>query len=114
MQLLSPLGDWIYVERVREAVSKGGIFLPQTFKAGRTGHSASAKINAVPDTFTALVLATGPDVQKSEASGLHQGDHAFVHAYADGDGTRLWTGEDCGERDRMFIKPKDVICAVDP
>jgi len=111
---ISPIADWIYVERVREKVTAGGIYLPETFKAGKHGHSAREKMNAVPDHFMARVLATGPAVQRSEAHGLFQGDMALVWSYADGDGSKLYTGESVGERDRLFIKPKDVVCALDP
>ena len=108
-----PIGSWIYVERIAERMSPGGIHLPETFRAGKSGLSARERINAIKDHFMVLVLATGPDVQKSEAAGLLQGDHALVWSYAEGDGSKLYTGESVGEKDRLFIKPGDVVCAVD-
>ncbi len=112
-QILTPIRDWLYVERIRETVTPGGILIPESFRAGKSGHSARLKMEAVRDYFLARVVATGPDVAKSEVSGLEQGDHAFVWSYADGDGSKLFTGETVGEKDHLFIKPKDVLCAVD-
>ncbi len=108
-----PIRDWLYVERIKETKTTGGILLPETFKAGKSGLSARQKMNAIKDHFLVKVLATGPEVQKSEASGLFQGDHALVWSYAEGDGSKLFTGETGGEKDRLFIKPGDVVCAVD-
>lgn len=113
LQTVVPIGSWIYVERIREKVSSGGIHLPETFRAGKSGLSARERINAIRDHFLVRVLATGPDVQKSEAAGLFQGDHALIWSYAEGDGSKLYTGESVGEKDRLFIKPNDVVCAVD-
>jgi co-chaperonin GroES (HSP10) len=110
---ISPIRDWLYVERLREKESPGGIIFPETFKTGKGGFSAREKMNAVKDHFMVRVLATGPEVQRSEVSGLFQGDHALVWSYAAGDGSKLFTGESVGERDRLFIKPNDVVCAVD-
>ena len=84
--------------------------LPQTFDHK---HSARKRLNAVADHFLVRVLATGPEVARSEAAGLEQGDHALVWSYAEGSGERLWTGESTGERDRLFVRPSDVVCAVD-
>jgi co-chaperonin GroES (HSP10) len=112
VETVVPIRDNIYVERVPKRVTPGGIHLPETFRAGKSGLSARERMNAIPDHFR--VLATGPEVQKSEAAGLFQGDHALVWSYAKGDGTKLYTGESVGEKDRLFIKPNDVVCAVDP
>ncbi len=109
-----PIRDWLYVEKVIERLSPGGIHLVECFKAGKSGLSARQRINAIKDHFLVRVLATGPEVQKSEAAGLFQGDHALVWSYAEGDGSKLYTGESGGEKDRLFIKPGDVVCAVDP
>ncbi len=110
MTTLSPLHDWIYVERLRVAESTGGILFPATFKAGKRGHSAREKMNATSDHFSARVLATGPEVRE-----LAAGDEVLIWTFAEGDGTRLWTvdGFNSGERDRFFIKPDDVVCAVE-
>ncbi len=110
---ISPIRDWLYVERQRQKVTPGGILLPDTFKAGKSGFSARQKMNAVADYFLAKVIATGPEVSKSEVAGLGQDDHCFVWSYADGDGSKLFVGESVGERDRIFVKPKDILCAVD-
>lgn len=104
-----PLRDRLYVQRLREKVSAGGIHFPETFRAGRHGHSAREKMNAVRDTFHAKVLAVGPDVRE-----LTQGDEVVVYSFAEGDGTKLYTGDSVGERDRMFIGIDDVVCAIDP
>ncbi len=108
-----PIRDWLYVERIPERTSPGGIHLVETFRAGKSGLSARERMNAVKDHFMVRVLATGPDVQKSEAAGLFQGDFALVWSFAGGDGSKLMTGENVGEKDRLFIKPNDVVCAVD-
>ena len=108
-----PVGEWIYVERIRRTHTDGGIHLPQTFKAGKHGYSAAQKMNAVQDHFMVRVLATGPEVPNSEAAGLQQGDYALCWAFAEGDGARLWTGESSGEKDRLFVKPSDIVCALD-
>ncbi len=108
-----PIGSWIYVEKVPERMSPGGIHLVETFRAGKNGLSARERINAIKDHFLVRVLATGPEVHKSEASGLFQGDHALVWSYADGDGSKLYTGESVGEKDRLFVRPNDIVCAVD-
>lgn len=103
---IRPLRDLLYVERLRPKMTPGGLHLPETFKAGRTGHSAREKMNAISDTFPARVLAVGPQVREVEP-----GDEILVLTFADGDGSKLWTGENVGERDRMFIKPDDIVCA---
>ena len=113
LETVVPIGSWIYVERIPEKVSPGGILIPETFRAGKSGLSARERINAIKDHFLVRVLATGPEVQKSEAHGLFQGDHALVWSYAAGDGSKLYTGESVGEKHRLFIKPNDVVCAVD-
>ncbi len=113
LETVVPIGTWIYVERIPEKVSPGGIHIPETFRAGKSGLSARERINSIKDHFLVRVLATGPEVQKSEAHGLFQGDHALVWSYAAGDGSKLYTGESVGEKHRLFIKPNDVVCAVD-
>lgn len=108
-----PVGTWIFVRKIRKTITAGGIHLVQAFKAGKHGSSAREKMNAVPDYFEAVVLATGPEVRTSEAAGLEQGDRCLVWSYAEGDGSRLYTGEDVGMRDHLFIRPSDVVCAID-
>ena len=112
--IVIPIRDWLYVEKIPERMSPGGIHLVETFRAGKSGVSARERMNAVKDHFTVRVLATGPEVQRSEASGLFQGDLALVWSYAAGDGSKLFTGETGGEKNRLFIKPNDVVCGLDP
>lgn len=109
--VIRPLRDQLYVQRIRPTQTEGGILLPETFKAGKSGLSARQKMNAVPDFFLAKVLAVGPE----ERSGLQPGDHTFVWSYADGDGSKLFTGENVGEKDKLFITTKDHLgVAVEP
>ncbi len=110
---VSPIRDVLYVERLRPKRTPGGILLPEAFRAGKSGLSARERINSIPDLFLVRVLATGPEVQKSEAHGLFQGDHALVWSYAAGDGSKLYTGESSDEKDRLFIKPNDIATAVE-
>lgn len=105
---IKPTREKIYIQRLREEQSSGGILFPSCFKAGKNGFSAREKINAVPDTFYARVLAVGPEVRE-----LAPGDEVIVYSYAAGDGKQLWTGTSVGERDKIFIDPDDVVCAVE-
>jgi co-chaperonin GroES (HSP10) len=107
--VIRPLLDNIYVQRLKPSVSPGGIIFPETFKAGKNGRSARQKFAAIPDLFHARVLAVGPDVRE-----LAQGDEVIVYSYADSDGSKVFTGESVGEKDKFFIKPGDVVCAVEP
>ncbi len=107
--VIRPLRDGLYVERMRETVTQGGIVLPETFKAGKNGFSARQKMNAVADHFRAKVLAVGPDVRE-----LSQGDEILVWAFAEGDGSKLYTGESVGDKGKLFIKADDVVCALEP
>lgn len=107
--VIRPLRDQLYVQRLKQTHYEGGVILkPETFKAGKNGFSAREKMNGIPDYFPAKVLATGPDVRE-----LSQGDEVLVWSYADGDGSKLYTGESVGEKDKMFIKMDDVVCAVE-
>jgi co-chaperonin GroES (HSP10) len=103
-----PIRDNIYIQRIRPAQSAGGIIFPTSFKFGKSGFSAKAKMDAIPDVFPAHVLALGPEVRE-----LSVGDEIMVYTYAEGDGSKLYTGETTGERERLFIRPDDVVCAVD-
>ncbi len=104
---IRPLHDRIYIQRVRVKESAGGILFPATFRQAKQ-FSARERMNAIPDVFHAYVLAVGPDVRE-----LARGDEIVVFAYAEGDGSKLYTGDSSGEKDRMFIGPDDVVCAVD-
>lgn len=116
--------DWIYIEKIvpnetalGEEVTEGGIIIPATFKSG---FSARLKVNAIKDTFHARVLSIGRDVR---APDLAQFDEVIVYTYADSDGSKgvsvnpsidnLFSGESSGEKNRLFIKLDDIVCAVD-
>lgn len=106
-RVVRPLGDWILIEKITHKMSEGGLLhLPQAFNHKSR---ATLKHGAVADYFRARVLARGPRVPCE----LEQFDEVMVHTYAEGDGQRLYTGEDSGEKGRMFIKPGDIICAVE-
>lgn len=105
--VIRPLGVQMYVEKIRPLISDGGIHLPESFDHK---FSAKKKFDAIPDYFIAKVLAVGPD----ERSGLQPGDHTLVWTYAEGDGSKMWTGVSVGEKNRFFIKgtagPHDEKC----
>lgn len=99
--MIRPLKDNILIENLdqgRETVTKGGIILPATLQA-------RAKTKA--DLFRAKVVAKGPDAPRE----LEIGSHVLVHTWADGDGSKLYTGENAGTHQR-FIKPDDIVCEV--
>lgn len=95
--VIRPLGVQMYVEKIRPLKSHGGIHLPESFDYR---FSAKKKFDAIPDFFIAKILAIGPD----ERSGLQVGDHTLVWTYAEGDGSKLFSGESVGEKNRLFIK----------
>lgn len=105
-RVVRPLGDWIFIEKITPKMTPGGIHIPATFNHK---HRASLKHGAVTDYFRARILARGPRVPAE----VEQFDEVMVYTYAEGTGERLYTGEDSGERGRMFIKPDDIICAVE-
>jgi hypothetical protein len=107
--VIRPTGSNIYIQRIRPKMTPGGLHLPETFKAGKNGRSKREEFAAIPDTFHAHVLAVGPDVRE-----LAQGDEVIVFSYADSDGSKVFTGESVGEKDKIFIKPDDIVCVVDP
>ncbi len=107
--VIRPLRDQLYVQKLVETHYGSGIIVkPSTFSPKKK-FSARERMNAVSDTFHARVLATGPDVRE-----LAQGDEVIVYSFADGDGSKLYTGDSVGEKDRIFIRMDDVLCAVDP
>jgi hypothetical protein len=63
---------------------------------------------ATRDYFPAEVLAVGPEVRE-----LKSGDHVLVHTWAEGDGSKLYTGDSLGEKDRLILKPNDILCAIE-
>lgn len=105
--VIRPLGARIYVEKIIPKMSDGGIHIPESFDFK---FSAKKKHDAIPDYFVAKVLAVGPD----ERSGLQPGDHTLVWTHAEGDGSKLWTGESVGEKNKFFINgtegPHDEKC----
>ncbi len=104
-QVLRAIGEHIYIQRLRVAESKGGIIFPETFSL-RKKFSARERLNSVPELFHAIVLSCGPRVRE-----LSQGDEIIVYSFAKDE--HLYTGLSVGEKDRMFIGPDDVVCAVD-
>lgn len=102
---LRAIGEHIYIQRLRVAESKGGILFPSTFRLKKQ-FSARERINSVPDLFHAIVLSCGPRVRE-----LSQGDEIIVYSFARDE--QLYTGVSVGEKDRMFIGPGDVVCAID-
>lgn len=104
-----PLRNLVYVEKIVRERAAGGLWVPSTFKAGKHGHSARLKMAATPDYFPARVLSCGPDVRE-----IAPGDEVLVYTFAEGDGTKLYTGENVGEAKRMVIMyPNDILCAVE-
>lgn len=102
-----PLRNLVYIEKIRRTRTGGGILLP--LFGAFMGHSAKKKMAATPDYFPARVLATGPDVRE-----LVPGDEVLVYTFAEGDGSKLYTGENVGERERMMVMyPNDILCAVE-
>lgn len=100
--MIRPLRDMVLIEKLdqeRETVTAGGIVLPATLQA---------KAKTKQDTFHAKVLAKGPKVPAE----LGVGDEIIVETWADGDGTKLFTGEGVGGH-RFFITPNDIVCVVD-
>ena len=101
---LRPLRNLVQIEKVVREKTAGGIYVPTSFD-----HQArpSLKFGAIPDHFEARVVAVGPDVRD-----IGPGDHILVWQYADGDGSKLFTGD--GDAERLLIKyPDDIVCAID-
>ncbi len=95
--VIRPIGAKMYVEKIIPKTSHGGIHIPESFDFK---FSAKKKHDAIPDVTLVRVLAVGPD----ERSGLQPGDMTYIWTYASGDGSKLWTGEGVGEKNRFFIK----------
>lgn len=102
---LRAIGEHIYIQRLRVTESKGGIIFPASFAPSKR-FSARERINAVPEIFHAIILSCGPRVRE-----LSQGDEIIVYSFSSG--SDLYTGVNVGEKDRMFIEPNDVVCAVE-
>ncbi len=105
-----PLGDWIFIEKIvkpaGENKTPGGIIIPDTFDHK---HRASLKHGAVPDYFEARVLAKGPRVPAD----VTQFTKCLVYTYAEGDGKRLYTGEQVNRKNQLFVKIDDILCMLD-
>lgn len=101
---VQPIRDLVLVERLDghgiETVTPGGIIIPAT---------CEARAKTKSDTWKGRVLAKGPDAP----SDLSVGDGVIVHAWADGDGSVLYTGVPGRERHHLFIKPDDIVCVYD-
>lgn len=101
MSAVLPLRDNIYVEKLdvgREVITPGGIIIPAT---------TQSSVKTKSDLWRGRVLAVGPDVRD-----VSPGNDVIVLAWAGGDGTKLFTGEEVGGF-RTFVKPDDVVCEVD-
>lgn len=98
--IVSPLRDLLFVETLdmgRETVTEGGIIIPAT---------QGARARTKSDLWRGRVLAVGPLVRDVEP-----GEDVIVHTWADGDGSKLYSGESVGGH-RSFIKLGDVACVV--
>jgi co-chaperonin GroES (HSP10) len=101
-----PLRDLVYVERVRQETSEGGIVLIQDYKARR---GKRLTMQAQPDMWRGRVLAVGPKVPD-----LLEGHEVLVYNWADDPGQQLFTGVSAGEKDRVFVRyPDDLVCALE-
>jgi len=99
--IVTPLRDLLFVETLdmgRERVTAGGIVIPAT-------QGARAKTKS--DLWRGRVLAVGPEVRDVEP-----GQDVIVHTWAEGDGTKLYSGESVGGH-RSFIRAGDVACVVE-
>lgn len=103
---IRPIGDNVLVERLEghgiERVTKGGIVIPAT---------CEAKAKTKNDVFRARVLAVGPDAKEVRDAVSEGFDHVLVYAWRGDSGQGLYTGTPLG-RDRLFIKPDDIIVAL--
>ena len=99
---VTPRRDLVLVETLdagRETVTAGGIILPATL---------GARAQTKSDLWRGRVFAVGPKVRD-----VHPGDDVIVHTWADGDGSKLYSGEGIGGH-RSFIRQDDIVCAVPP
>ena len=103
----TPTADRIHVQRLEghglETVSAGGIIIPAT-----VGKSVQNK----PDYFRARVLSMGPEAERVLGAELKPGDEVLVYTYH-GTAEQTFVGEKDG-RDRLFVRPDDILCAVGP
>lgn len=107
---IRPIGDNILVERLEghgiERVTAGGIVIPATLEA---------RAKTKNDVFRARVLAVGPSedanaVREAVSDGYSD---VLVYAWRENGQRGLYTGTPLG-RDRLFVKPDDIIVAVAP
>jgi len=99
---VTPLRDLVLVEALdvgRETVTAGGIIIPAT---------TQSRAKTKSDLWRGRVLAVGPKVRD-----LSPGDDVIVHTWADGDGSKLYSGENVGGH-RQFIREGDIACACSP
>lgn len=99
---VSPLRDLVLVETLdqgRETVTEGGIVLPATLQS----HAKTKR-----DLWRGRVIAVGPEVK-----GIEPGEHLLVHTWAEGDGSKLYSGEGVGGH-RSFVREVDIACVIAP
>lgn len=107
MGAVRPLHDQILVERLTgngiERTTPGGIVIPAT---------SEGKIRTKDDQFRAKVLAIGPEADRVLVGDLRVGDEVLCHTWHE-DGGKLFTGVQAMGKNEMFIRPNDIICAVE-
>lgn len=100
---IKPLRDLVLVESLdvgREHVTPGGLIIPATIQA---------RAKTKSDLWRGRVLAVGPEVKDFEP-----GEDVIVHTWADGDGSKLYSGEARLGGHRQLVKQGDIACVVDP
>jgi chaperonin GroES len=108
-----PRNDRILVERLEgrgvESITAGGIIIPAT---------TEKRAKTTADHFRARVVAVGPGelLQNGErdAIDLNPGDEVLVYSFAEdkSDGSALYTGAGGPGRNQLFVRPRDIVCAV--
>ena len=107
LRVLKAHGEWLYVEKIiPEKTESGLLFIPSTADYKKNPRLRFANID---NTFRARVLSVGSRVSEP----IYQGDEIVVWTFAEGDGSRLYTGENVGEKRKMFIKQSDVVCVIE-
>lgn len=108
-----PRNDRILVERLEgrgvESVTPGGIIIPAT---------TERKARTTADQFRARVVAVGPGALlengERETIDLQPGDEVLVYSFAEdkSDGSALYTGASGPGKHQLFVRPRDIVCAV--
>lgn len=107
LRVLKAHGEWLYIEKIVQTMTEGGLHIPQTADYKK---NPRLRFAGVENTFRARVLSVGSRVSEP----VYQGDEIVVWTFAEGDGSTLYTGENVGEKRRLFIKQKDVVCVLEP